>query len=277
MQIQNIRQIDKLFQKYKRAEKPIRSNGEDLFLMVIDITTEIETDQKNDILSSISIIAVDDLQRVYQVRVVNFKFFFYVEAPTYSEGELPNELQSLKKHLNSNFGQRLVSKIELLQKESFMNFKGKGKGTTNFLKIHLSDFRLKSQIRKYFEKGFTVNRYEYHSPGYESSVSYLVRFLIEKDVSGMSWIKLPAKKYKLCRSRNIVERMVELEIDEADFVGISKEDPEFMRIAPLRLLSFDIEVSSHGRLPDPQHHEVITIGIQCKNHCDDEGDFNVVF
>ena len=88
---------------------------------------------------------------------------------------------------------------------------------------------------------------------YETNVSFLMRFLVEKNISGMSWINLPAKKYILkSESRSFCKN--EIEIDVKDLIGRDKEDPNWSSLADLRMMSFDIECSSYGKFPDARKH-----------------------
>lgn len=85
---------------------------------------------------------------------------------------------------------------------------------------------------------------------FESNVNYAERLLIDKDVSGMSWIHLPSKKYKRIKSsKHISSCPNELEIDVNDMISISPNDKRFVDLAPMRIMSFDIECHSYGKLP----------------------------
>ena len=76
-----------------------------------------------------------------------------------------------------------------------------------------------------------------------------MRFLVEKNISGMSWIKLPSKKYKV-KNLNWSFCINEIEIDVNDLISVN----DINELADLRLMSFDIECSSFGKFPDPNKH-----------------------
>ncbi len=277
MSFTKIKQIDKKFHKYQREIQNLTGNDLDLYLMIIDINMEINSSLNTTVKSIINVIAIDRDQSVFSVKVLNYRYYFYVLAPDYEEDDLviKNELYYLKQHINEQFQFLLVDKIELVEKESFIEYKGPHNPLRKFLKIYINDFTVKSRLRRKFEQGFSVNKYGYHSRCFESNISYLIRFMVDNDLSGMSWIKLPAKKYRTEFDR--ILHINEIIIESNELIGIPANDPNFSEIAPLRLMSFDIECSSYGKFPEPSKNPVITIGINCRNHSNDNGNFKVVF
>lgn len=87
-----------------------------------------------------------------------------------------------------------------MKKESLMSFKGRDEAEENHLKIYLSDYTMMSRLASYFKKSFTVDQVQFCSEPYESNVSFLMRFLVDKKIGGMSWINIPHGKYKLSRN-----------------------------------------------------------------------------
>lgn len=83
----------------------------------------------------------------------------------------------------------------------------------------------------------------------------------------MSWFTLPAgtSTYRLLKNK-ISSCTGEVDIEEADFQGHEYNDKKWNSIAPLRVLSFDIEVENTVGFPTPDKNRVITIGIVCKRH-----------
>ena len=80
---------------------------------------------------------------------------------------------------------------------------------------------------------------------------FLYRFMVDCDVVGCNWIQIPAGKYKLRHkaasssqdpSVLVTKSRCQIEVDIA-FDGIISHHPEgdWANIAPLRILSFDIE------------------------------------
>ena len=67
--------------------------------------------------------------------------------------------------------------------------------------------------------------------------------MVDCAVSGCCWVEMPAGKYKI-RSKNEMESRCQLEIDIkwSDVIGHPAEG-EWQKVAPLRVLSYDIECS----------------------------------
>lgn len=65
--------------------------------------------------------------------------------------------------------------------------------------------------------------------------------MIDCDVVGMNWIELPAGKYRLRGPAAKVSRQqIEVDVSYDEFISHPAEG-DWSRIAPLRVLSFDIE------------------------------------
>ncbi len=64
------------------------------------------------------------------------------------------------------------------------------------------------------------------------------------------------------------ETIITISIDYDDLESLHNQG--FEELAPLRILSFDIECHSFGKFPDPAKHQIITIGMTCKIHGEDK-------
>ncbi len=94
---------------------------------------------------------------------------------------------------------------------------------------------------------------------YESNLPYALRFMIDNSVVGMSWIRIKAGSYKM---RPVQDKLcnTQYEIDVEDFNAIESLpcDGDYAKIAPLRILSFDIECSAEkGKFPQAQQDPII--------------------
>ena len=89
------------------------------------------------------------------------------------------------------------------------------------------------------ESGFSLAPYgnrQYLT--YESNIPYSLRFMIDRNVSGGSWIELPPGHYKIDHSFSGNSRC-QLEVDFAYDEFISHEaEGEWSKMAPFRVLSF---------------------------------------
>lgn len=271
MKIENCEEnIEKIFRKYEREQTIILDNGEDIHLMATDFHNYVERVPKKNYNTSVMLVnCIDKFQSTYLIKVTNFKTYFYVQAPRNLQKEDEKDLmEGIYNFLGTTFQKKVVEKIEMVLKESFLEFKG-DETVTRFLKIFIHDYEYMPKMRKLFEKGFDINNQFYQSMTFESNVSFLLRFLTDKRIGGNSWITLPKEKYKIISDLNSTCQN-EIQIDQKDLFSKDLNIPEFSVIAPLRILSFDIECSSYGKLPNPEKDPVITIGVVLKLHNEKE-------
>jgi DNA polymerase delta subunit 1 len=93
---------------------------------------------------------------------------------------------------------------------------------------------------------------------YESNILYILRFMIDTSVVGMNWIEAPAGMYKL-RQKKSSHCQIEFDIKWDQFISRPAEG-EWSKMAPLRILSFDIECAGRkGIFPDAKVDPVIQI------------------
>ena len=96
---------------------------------------------------------------------------------------------------------------------------------------------------------------------FESNIDYDIRFMIDTDVLGCNWIEIPGGKYHYRNSKSERKSRCQLELDVffQDFVSHAPEG-EWARVAPFRILSFDIECAGRkGIFPEPEKDPVIQI------------------
>ncbi|KAK2158176.1 hypothetical protein LSH36_175g04050 [Paralvinella palmiformis] len=162
-----------------------------------------------------------------------------------------------------------VLAVEYCLKESIYGYHGNKK--MPFLKITLAVPKLVPAAKRILEQGFTCPGYSQHGfAPFESNVDFETRFMVDCDVVGCNWIQIPAGKYKLRHkaasssqdpSVLVTKSRCQIEVDIA-FDGIISHHPEgdWANIAPLRILSFDIECAGRkGIFPEPEKDPVIQI------------------
>ena len=49
-------------------------------------------------------------------------------------------------------------------------------------------------------------------PTFESNIAYILRFMIDNKVSGMSWVKAPAGKYRILHDKTVSRCQLEIQI-----------------------------------------------------------------
>ena len=131
-----------------------------------------------------------------------------------------------------------------------------------FLKITL---RLQPQIaamKRVFKEGFNVpglGNVSCHQT-FESNIPFPLRYMIDAKIQGMSWVECTADKFKVrTPSQQVSSCQIEVDIHYSDLIAHAPEG-EWSKIAPLRILSFDIECSGRkGIFPEANVDPVIQI------------------
>ena len=147
-----------------------------------------------------------------------------------------------------------VKAVELIQdKASVMHYQ---KDKATFLKIYTGLPKYVNQLRTLFENGsFTYPKGHedtFETVTYESNLPYALRFMIDNEIVGMSWIRVKAGTYRLrtSQSEKLCNTQYELDVEDFNNVECLPCDGEYSKIAPLRILSFDIECSAEkGKFP----------------------------
>lgn len=95
---------------------------------------------------------------------------------------------------------------------------------------------------------------------FESNVPFVLRFMIDCDISGSNWIELPAGAYALRPDgERITTSQLEVDVVFDDLISHPAEGA-WSKLAPLRILSFDIECQGRqGHFPEPDKDPVIQI------------------
>uniref|UniRef100_A0A672L442 DNA polymerase n=1 Tax=Sinocyclocheilus grahami TaxID=75366 RepID=A0A672L442_SINGR len=115
----------------------------------------------------------------------------------------------------------------------------------DFLLITMAMPRLIAPAKRLLEQGFKFASFATQSyQAYEANIDFEIRFMVDSDVVGCCWIELPKGKYRLREERSEGQTGSKYpgKVDVAwnDLVSHPAEG-EWQRIAPLRVLSFDIE------------------------------------
>lgn len=156
----------------------------------------------------------------------------------------------------------MVQKVEITMRENLYGFNGNVKSP--YLKISVTDPRHISRLRSLIEKG--ESNYRRMWPVTDSglmtfdNIQYVMRFMVDTHVLGMSWVEAPAGSYRLLDKNELVSTcQIEAEVNYKDLIAHST-DGEFAKMAPLRVLSFDIECAGRkGIFPEANHDQVIQI------------------
>jgi DNA polymerase delta subunit 1 len=95
---------------------------------------------------------------------------------------------------------------------------------------------------------------------YECNVPFVLRFMVDQGLGGAGWLTLPARTYRI-REAARKETHCQLEVDIIyDDIIVRKSEGKWNKIAPLRILSFDIECQGRkGHFPEAEKDPVIQI------------------
>ena len=209
------------------------------------------------------------------IHIHQFLPYLYVEVSHKYQGKLTekDDLIPLKTELNRQLamlnkeeGGQFVDHIEIQRKATVMHYQ---ESLSDFVKIFVQQPKMVNQMRQMFERGQLGEKFVPLT--YESNMPFALRFMIDNDILGMQWIQIPAGKYKL-RNEQSKKSTCQFEIDVQDFTNIESVPLDHdSKIAPLRILSFDIECSAEkGKFPTPDQDPVIQIANIVKIHGEKE-------
>lgn len=186
--------------------------------------------------------------------VTDFLHYFYVPAPVNFRKE---DLPQLQKGLDSSF-MHMVHHLEISMKESLWGYSGNVQSP--FIKVVMKDPKSIHKVRSAFERGH-VN-YEGFSQREITTfdnIAYVLRLMIDCGITGMSWITLPKGKYEMIHHNNVTRCQLELSISYEDLIAHPAEG-EWLKTAPLRVMSFDIECAGRkGVFPEADKDPIIQI------------------
>ena len=160
-----------------------------------------------------------------------------------------------------------VLAIDVVSKSSLYGYQFNESST--FLRVILSLPKFVAPAKRLLEIGLDVKGVgNYSFQVFESNIEYEIRFMIDADVVGCNWIEVPPGKYSLRKpspasSNDAVTPtsrcQIELDVSYEDFISHTPEE-EWQKIAPLRILSFDIECAGRkGVFPEADIDPVIQI------------------
>jgi len=176
-----------------------------------------------------------------------------------------NFLNALNIRMKSKLGDKgevndFVQAVEIEQKMSLMLYREE---KIPFFKITFSAPPHVPSARSILEEGLVVQGIQ-NSVSYitfESNLAFVLRFMVDQDIGGASWIELPANKYFLVdNDKRKSNCTIEAEISYENLICHPVDDEKWSHIAPMRILSFDIECAGRpGSFPDPLHDPIIQI------------------
>jgi DNA polymerase delta subunit 1 len=204
------------------------------------------------------------------VQIHGFTPYFYIMPPSgFRDEDIPVFMEALESRIAARNRAR-VPKVVLAAEivpdmQSLLGYHGKKR--ENFLKIYVVLSSLIAPLRTILENGFSFGSSNNAGGGmtrnylcFEANIPFPLRFMIDMDIVGCNWIQIPAGSY-LVRSASKKQSGVQYEVDVVfDDIISHKPDGDWQKIAPFRILSFDIEcMGRKGHFPEAEHDPVIQI------------------
>ncbi|KZP26619.1 delta DNA polymerase [Athelia psychrophila] len=190
--------------------------------------------------------------------ITDFQPYFYVAVP---RGFTGDDLKPFMDYINSHVDNSPVRDAQIIKKRSLWGYRGDD--WPAFIKLTISEPKSLPKVRGMFERAecryqdlFSIESV----PTFESNIAYTLRFMIDTKVVGMNWIEVPAGKYHVM-SDNGKRSGCQIEFSMR-WDAFTSHAPEgaWSHVAPLRILSFDIECAGRkGIFPEAQVDPVIQI------------------
>jgi DNA polymerase delta subunit 1 len=203
--------------------------------------------------------------------VHGFLPYLYVQAPNgFLDDDIPEFLTSLERDMN-DIG--AIVKVEIVQKSNIYSYRGDAK--VPFLKITVSSHNAINGAKRVLEGSFSFSRFSNMTfQTFESNLPFIMRFMIDRKLTGMNWVE--CNKFTIRRNKH-TPCQIEIDTLVDDLVSYAPEG-EWQKLAPLRILSFDIECSGRkGVFPDHNIDPVIQIASMVTLHGDSKPFIRCVF
>lgn len=159
--------------------------------------------------------------------------------------------------------QPTIHSVTMVLRENIFGFQGNQKSP--YLKITVTDPKFMNKLRTTIEGGNANYKGLWKGTGDGGiltfdSIQYVLRFMIDTGVAGMSWVEVPPQKYHVMPHHDRQSNcQIEAFCHYKDLVAHG-HDGEWAKMAPLRILSFDIECAGRkGVFPEPNVDPVIQI------------------
>uniref|UniRef100_A0A0N5A1K8 DNA polymerase n=1 Tax=Parastrongyloides trichosuri TaxID=131310 RepID=A0A0N5A1K8_PARTI len=219
------------------------------------------------------------------IHVLNYVPYCFLELPDefkeehfeYVIGQINNILIIHSKNYGvSQDIKELCTKVEIVKGKNIYGFdNGCDK---RFLKVYVIHPRLCSALYNNIQELRLI-------PGvssdyikmYESNIDYEIRFMADIDLVGCGWVECKKGKYEIKKDKSS-NSQIEITIDVNDLIVHDTNDPQWSGVAPLRILSFDIECQGRkGIFPEAEHDPVIQIANMVKIEGTEEPFIKTIF
>eukprot|EP00929_Paragymnodinium_shiwhaense_P105428 TRINITY_DN7044_c0_g1_i1.p1 TRINITY_DN7044_c0_g1~~TRINITY_DN7044_c0_g1_i1.p1 ORF type:complete len:1040 (-),score=307.96 TRINITY_DN7044_c0_g1_i1:396-3515(-) len=189
--------------------------------------------------------------------------YFYVPCPEGMEDTVlfqkSLELQLQESQTREKL-QQCVLKVEIVERCTLMNYNERS--DVKFFKVTVAIPPLVSTCRNICERGFQLvdNKGPFMSTTtYETNITFVLRFMVDRKLAGGGWVQLTSWQKAIRKTSNSCQ--VEIDVPYMNVNPI-----EMLKIAPLRIFSFDIECwNQEGKgFPQAKKNPVIQIAVYLK-------------
>ncbi|KAK4127612.1 hypothetical protein N657DRAFT_641619 [Parathielavia appendiculata] len=209
--------------------------------------------------ATVKLFGVTDNGNSVLLHVKDFKHYLYVAAPVSFTAE---DCPKFKAYLETQLAmhQAVIHSVTLTMRENIYGFQGNIQNP--YLKITVTDPKFINKVRTLIERGDANWKGMWKSADgtimtYDN-IQYLLRFMVDCSIAGMAWVEAPAGRYALMTDKQS-NCQIEAQMSYRDLIA-HKPTGEWSKMAPLRILSFDIECAGRkGIFPEANHDSVIQI------------------
>nr|BAJ78751.1 DNA polymerase delta catalytic subunit [Euborellia plebeja] len=189
--------------------------------------------------------------------------YFYVTAPPkFTDRDCQPFMEALNKvvmadiRYNTYKVEQAILSVDIIQRFNMYIYSGDQPET--FLKITVALPTMIPACKRLMEKQDIYPGQSHHYRFFETNIDFDIRFMVDTEISGCCWITLPATKWSTM-AYPTTRCQFECNIAWDQLIAHAPEG-EWSKVAPFRILSFDIECAGRkGIFPEPEHDPVIQI------------------
>jgi DNA polymerase delta subunit 1 len=211
--------------------------------------------------ASVKLFGVTDDGHSVLLHVTDFKHYLYVAAPVNFGTK---DCEPFKAHLETTLAQHspAIFSVQMVMRENMYGFQGNQKSP--YLKITVTDPKFIPRLRTTIEQGNANYKGLWKSADNSiltfDAIQYVLRFMVDTHIAGMSWVSVDPEKYHMIPGKDRHSHcQIEAYCHYRDLIA-HPIDGEWAKMAPLRVLSFDIECAGRkGVFPEANIDPVIQI------------------
>lgn len=212
--------------------------------------------------ATVKLFGVTETGHSAMLHVTDFLHYLYVAAPV---NFTQRECEGFKTFLDAQLAthQPAIHSVQIVLRENLYGFQGNQQNP--YIKITVNDPKFINKVRSVIEQGTANYKGMWKGSGDGGiltfdSIAYVLRFMIDCKISGMSWVEVPAENYTMIPEHERHSNcQIEAWVSYRDLIA-HKPEGEWAKMAPLRILSFDIECAGRkGIFPEANYDPVIQI------------------